>query len=204
MYNAMISPLLPMQLAGVIWYQGESNVGLAEEYQHLFPAMIRNWRDGFNQGQLPFVFVQLPGFGDKVDEPVDSGWAKMREAQTYGLSEPNTAMAVAIDTGDWNDIHPLDKKIIGERLALAARKLVYGETKLAAEGPAPYQMQIKDGKAVISVVHAHKGLTSEGTPDGFAIAGADGDYVWAEAKIEDGHLVIWSDDIEEPVSVRYA
>lgn len=203
MYNAMLAPLFKLPLTGVIWYQGESNVGAAEEYRRLLPAMIRDWRRSFDQ-PLPFVLVQLPGFGEPVEQPGPSGWAVMRDAQTEALAEPNTAMAVTIDLGEWNDIHPLDKKPVGERLALAARKLVYGEHKLAAESPAAYQMSVEDGRAIISIVQAHGGLTSDGEPDGFAVAGPEGDFVWARARLNGNRIEVWSDEVDKPTRVRYA
>ncbi|MCP8899699.1 sialate O-acetylesterase [Gilvimarinus xylanilyticus] len=204
-YNAMLAPMTPMPLKGVIWYQGESNAGKPEEYTTLLPAMIRQWRHEFGQPELPFIYAQLPGFGEPVDDPVQDGWANMRQAQTKVLSEPNTAMAVTIDLGEWNDIHPLNKKPVGERLALLARQQVYGETRLQAEAPAPYVMQVNDGQAFISTAHAYGGLTSkDGKPDGFAIAGKDGEFVWAEAELDGDLIRIWSDDVKEPVKVRYA
>ena len=203
MYNAMLAPLFKLPLTGVLWYQGESNVGAAEEYRRLLPAMIRDWRRSFDQ-TLPFVLVQLPGFGEITEEPGESGWAVMRDAQTEALAEPNTAMAVTIDLGEWNDIHPLDKKPVGERLALAARKLVYGEDKLAAESPAAYQMAVEENRVLVSIVQAHGGLESDGEPAGFAIAGADGDFVWAQARLSGDQIEVWSDAVEKPTRVRYA
>ncbi|WP_020210626.1 sialate O-acetylesterase [Gilvimarinus chinensis] len=204
-YNAMLAPITPMQLKGVIWYQGESNAGKPDEYATLLPTMIRQWRAEFGQPKLPFIYAQLPGFGEPVEAPVQSGWAEMRQAQTKVLSEPNTAMAVTIDLGEWNDIHPLNKKPVGERLALLARQQVYGETRLQSEAPAPYVMQVSDGKAFISTVHAYRGLKSKGgKPEGFAIAGKDGEFVWAEAELDGDLIRVWSDEVKEPVQVRYA
>lgn len=205
-YNAMLAPITPMPLKGVLWYQGESNAGKADEYVTLLPAMIRQWRSEFGQPRLPFIFAQLPGFGEPVDEPVQSGWAEMRAAQSQSLSEPNTAMAVTIDLGEWNDIHPLNKKDVGERMALLARKQVYGESRLEAEAPAPYYLSVEGGEAFINVAHVARGLKARGgKPQGFAIAGADGEFVHASAQIvEDNVIRVWSGDIERPVAVRYA
>jgi sialate O-acetylesterase len=119
----------------VIWYQGESNTGRAKEYETLFPDLIRDWRAQFNQGDFPFLFVQLANFMANTVQPVESDWAATREAQRKTLSIKNTAMAVAIDAGEWNDIHPLNKQVVGERLALAAQKLAYGDKKVVASGP---------------------------------------------------------------------
>ncbi|MCH5377562.1 MAG: beta galactosidase jelly roll domain-containing protein, partial [Planctomycetes bacterium] len=126
-YNAMLAPLLPMTIKGVIWYQGESNTDRPQEYRNLFRAMIRNWRADFGQGDFPFLFVQLANFMESFTQPTESEWAETREAQRLALAEPNTAMAVIIDAGEWNDLHPLDKKTVGERLALAARFVAYGD-----------------------------------------------------------------------------
>ncbi|MDO3384645.1 sialate O-acetylesterase [Gilvimarinus sp. SDUM040013] len=206
LYNAMLAPITPMPLKGVLWYQGESNAGKPDEYATLLPTMIRQWREEFGQATLPFIYAQLPGFGEPVDEPVQEGWAAMRAAQAKVLAEPNTAMAVTIDLGDWNDIHPLNKKDVGERLALLARERVYGETKLLAEAAAPFQMSVdENGVVEIVVAYAGKGLTAKGgEPCGFAIAGADGEFVWAEAEIDGNTIRVRSDKVKEPVEVRYA
>lgn len=206
LYNAMLAPITPMPLKGVLWYQGESNAGKPDEYAKLLPALIRHWRSEFGQPELPFIYAQLPGFGAPVGQPVQSGWAEMREAQIHGLSEPHTAMAVTIDLGDWNDIHPLNKKDVGERMALLARQQVYGESSLLAEAPAPYQMSLtEEGKITIEVAHVGKGLKSkDGAPGGFAIAGADGQFVWAKATLDGNRIQVWSKEVTTPVEVRYA
>ena len=205
LYNAMVAPAINYTIKGFLWYQGEANAGRAEEYAKLQPAQIIDWRNKWNQGELPFLYVQLPGFMDYNYLPSESGWATLRESQLKSLSVPNTAMAVAIDAGEWNDIHPDNKKIVGDRLALAAEKMVYGEN-VVASGPI-YQSYATDGnKIVISFSNVGSGLT---TNDGeelseFAIAGADKKFIWAKAKIEGDKVVVWNDSISDPKYVRYA
>lgn len=122
----MIYPLLPLRIKGVIWYQGESNVERAYQYRTLFPALIKDWRKNFNQGDFPFLFVQLANFQNMDEQPRNDPWPQLREAQAMALALPNTGMAVAIDIGDAKDIHPTNKQDVGKRLALAARKVAYG------------------------------------------------------------------------------
>jgi sialate O-acetylesterase len=205
LYNAMLSPLLKYAIKGVIWYQGESNAGRPVEYRELFPAMIRDWRNHWNQGDFPFLFVQLPNFMETKDQPSESNWALLREAQLRTLSLPRTAMAVAIDIGEWNDIHPLNKKDIGKRLALAAQKLAYGDPSVVSSGPLYQSMQIDGSRIILSFTNTGSGLVSKGGPlKQFAIAGADKKFVWANASIEDGRVVVWNEKITNPVYVRYA
>jgi len=205
LYNAMVAPAINYTIKGFLWYQGEANAGRAEEYAKLQPAQIIDWRNKWDQGELPFLYVQLPGFMDYNYLPSESGWATLRESQLKSLSVPNTAMAVAIDAGEWNDIHPDNKKIVGDRLALAAEKMVYGEN-VVASGPI-YQSYVTDGnKIVISFSNVGSGLT---TNDGeelseFAIAGADKKFIWAKAKIEGDKVIVWNDSISDPKYVRYA
>ena len=206
LYNAMIAPLTNYTIKGFTWYQGETNAGRPAEYARLQPAMIQDWRQRWNNTTAPFLFVQLPGFMDYTYLPAESSWAAFREAQAASLSLSNTGMAVAIDLGEWNDIHPDRKKEVGERLALEAMKIAYGEKGLVASGPL-YQSAQKDGnKMILSFTNVGSGLV---TNDGeevseFAIAGADKKFVWAKAKIEGDKIVVWNDDIPNPVYVRYA
>ncbi len=207
LYNGMIAPITNYKIKGVLWYQGESNASRACSYHQLFSTMIKDWREKWDQGTFPFLFVQLPNYMPAKDQPSKkSDWALMREAQLQTLSVPNTAMAVAIDVGEWNDIHPLDKKDVGDRLALAARKLAYGEKNLVSSGPLYKSAQIKDGKVIISFTHTGSGLMVKGGGDlkEFAIAGPDHNYVWANAKIEGNKVVVWSEKVPNPVAVRYA
>ncbi|MFC1720406.1 sialate O-acetylesterase [Pseudomonadota bacterium] len=204
-YNAMLAPLLNLSIKGVIWYQGETNTGRPAEYVDLFPAMIRDWRTQFGQGDFPFIFVQLANFMEARETPEESEWAETREAQRLALREPNTAMAVTIDVGEWNDIHPLDKKTVGERLALAARKVAYGENDLVFSGPMFNSMTVAGRKAVLEFDNPGSGLVARGNKlNGFEIAGADGRFVWAQAEIKNNQVIVWSDEIETPVTVRYA
>lgn len=205
LYNAMLAPVVGYTIKGFVWYQGESNSGKADEYAKLQPAMINDWRNKWNEGELPFLFVQLPGFGDYNYLPYESQLAAFREAQAKSLSLSNTAMAVAIDIGDWNDIHPDRKKDVGDRLALAAEKIAYGEN-IVYSGPL-YQSSFADGgKIILSFSNIGSGLvTNDGEElNEFAIAGADKKFVWAKAKIEADKIIVWSDEVKEPKFVRYA
>jgi sialate O-acetylesterase len=203
-HNAMLAPLLPMRIKGVIWYQGETNANRPAEYEQLFPDMIRDWRENFGQGDFPFIYVQLANYLASRFEPPDYDWPAMREAQRLALREPNTAMAVAIDVGEWNDIHPLDKKTVGERLALAARKIAYGED-IVYSGPMFRAARIEDNSLVVEFDHVGGGLVARGGhPGGFAVAGPDGSFVWAGAEIVGDDVVVHSDTVGNPVAVRYA
>jgi sialate O-acetylesterase len=206
LYNAMISPLLNYRMKGVIWYQGESNAEKPLEYQDLFSALIQDWRHKWNQGDFPFLFVQLPNFMETKNEPAESNWALLREAQFKTLTLPNTGMAVTIDIGEWNDIHPLNKKDVGKRLALAAQKTAYGDEIAISSGPLYHSMKIEGNKIIISFSNTGSGLIAQGGGElkYFAIAGADKRYVWAKAKITDGKVVVWNKKIKNPKSVRYA
>jgi sialate O-acetylesterase len=205
LYNGMIAPLIHYAIKGFVWYQGEANSNNAAEYARLQPAMITDWRSKWKEGDIPFLYVQLPGFGDYNYLPAESGWAELREAQLQSLSVPNTGMAVAIDLGEWNDLHPDRKKPVGDRLALAARKIAYGDDTVYS-GPIFQSAKFSDGKITISFAHTVGGLiTVDGEePQEFAIAGADKKFVWASTKIEGDKVVVWSDEIKEPKYVRYA
>lgn len=205
LYNAMVAPEINYAIKGFCWYQGESNAGKPQEYEALQVALIRDWRQKWQQGNLPFLYVQLPGFMDYTYLPSESNWALMREAQLKALSVPNTAMAVAIDLGEWNDIHPDNKKDVGERLALTALKTAYGEN-LVSSGPL-YQSATVDGnKIVVSFTNTGNGLvTSDGEALGeFAVAGSDKKFVWATARIEGNTVIVQSDEVPNPQYVRYA
>ena len=205
LYNAMIHPLVRMSMKGAIWYQGESNTGTAYEYRKLFPAMIQDWRKAWNEGDFPFLFVQIANFSSwqpAATEPRECSWAELREAQLMTLSTPKTGMAVTIDIGDVNDIHPINKKDVGIRLGLAAQAVAYGE-KLEYSGPLYKAMKAKDGKAHITFTHT-KGLTVKGGElKGFAIAGPDHKFVYAKAEVQGNEVVVWSDTVKTPVAVRY-
>jgi sialate O-acetylesterase len=205
LYNSMIAPLINYAVKGFVWYQGESNTGKPDEYAKLQPDMINDWRSKWNEGNLPFLFVQLPGFGDYNYLPSESEWALFREAQAKSLSVPNTAMAVAIDLGEWNDIHPDRKKPVGDRLALAAEKIAYGENVVYA-GPLYQSSSIEGNKIVISFTHTGSGLSTndDELPAEFAISGEDKKFVWGDAKIDGDKIIVSSEDVPSPKYVRYA
>lgn len=205
LYNGMIAPLAPYAIRGVIWYQGESNVGRAREYRKLFPAMIRNWRRAWRQGDFPFLFVQLANILEVQKQPdLPSGWAELREAQTMSLSVPDTAMVVIIDIGDAVDIHPRNKQEVGWRLAQAALGTVYGRS-VVYSGPIYDGMEIEGNRICLHFKHVGGGLTPNwmGKLRGFAIAGEDRHFVWADAKVEGESVVVSSDQVAKPVAVRY-
>lgn len=206
LFNGMIAPLLNYGIKGVIWYQGESNTDDPKGYCEKFCAMIADWRKKWGQGDFPFLYVQLANFMEAKDQPSESQWAQLREEQRRALCLPNTGMAVAIDLGEWNDLHPLNKKDVGERLALLARKLAYGEKDLVASGPLYKSMRVEGNKAIIEFSNIGSGLMVKGGGQlkHFAIAGRDKKFVWAKAIIEDDRVVVWHDDIPNPVAVRYA
>ena len=205
LYNAMIAPLIHYAIKGIVWYQGEANASHAAEYSKLQPAMIADWRSQWKEGDIPFLYVQLPGFGDYDYLPAESGWAELREAQLRSLSVPHTGMAVAIDLGEWNDIHPDRKKPVGDRLALAAERIAYGDS-VVYSGPIYRSSTISGDKIIISFTQTGGGLmTIDGEePQEFAVAGADKKFVWANAKIEGDKVIAWSNEIKDPMYVRYA
>ncbi len=205
LFNAMVAPEVKYAIKGFCWYQGESDTGRPKEYTALMKALISDWRNRWGQGELPFLFVQLPGFMDYNYLPVESNWAMLREAQTNTLTVPNTAMAVAIDLGEWNDIHPDNKKDVGERLALAALKLAYKDD-IVYSGPQYAAHNIEGNKIIVSFQHTGSGLiTNDGeAPADFAIAGEDKKFVWAKTRIEGTKVIVWSDEIAAPKYVRYA
>lgn len=206
LFNAMIAPLLNLKIKGVIWYQGESNTANPKLYAKTFPAMIKNWRQKWGQGDFPFLFVQLTLFMEGFPEPRESNWAALRQSQLETLSVPNTGMAVTIDVGEWNDVHPLNKEAVGHRLALLARKMAYGETNLTASSPMPSVFQFEKDKAIISFANVGKGLMiKKGTElKSFAISNDGVNFVWAKAKIIGNKVEVWNEKITNPTVVRYA
>ena len=205
LYNGMIAPLIPYGIQGAIWYQGESNAGRAYQYRTLFGGMIKNWRDDWGQGKFSFLFVQLANFMKVKPEPDESAWAELREAQSMTLALPKTGMAVIIDIGEAADIHPKNKQDVGKRLALWPLAKTYGK-KLVYSGPIYKSMKVDDGSIILSFDHVGGGLVAKGddTLKGFAIAGADRKFVWADAKIDGNTIVVSSDKVSEPAAVRYA
>ena len=205
LYNGMIAPLLNYTIKGVIWYQGESNTGRPREYHKLFPALIADWRQKWGRGDFPFLYVQLANYMQVKDQPSESNWAELREAQLKTLAVPNTAMAVAIDIGEWNDVHPLNKEDVGKRLALGAQKVAYGDETVVYSGPIYRSMKTVGNKITLTFTHIGSGLIARGGElKYFAIAGADKKFVWAKAKIQGNKVIVRNDDIANPVAVRYA
>ena len=202
----MISPLRNLVFTGALWYQGETNTGRPNEYEELLAAMIIDWREKLADKELPFFIVQLANFMKTHSEPVESNWAALREAQRrVALKVPNAALAVAIDLGEWNDIHPLNKKELARRISLLVKRRVYGDKKSVHSGPMCTGMTVNhEGKAVLSFEAGTDKLWAVDELKGFAIAGADGHFQWAEAVVVNGNQVaVWHKDIPHPVTVRY-
>ncbi len=207
LYNGMISPWTRYGMGGALWYQGESNAGNAGKYRHTLPALIAGWRKAWGQGDLPFLIVQLPNYMAAKPEPADSSWAEMREAQAQtAAAMPMTGLAVTIDVGDANNIHPARKQEVGERLAMQAMGIVY--KKLTAYSGPVFANLTKDGENAIRVefTKVDGGLrTTDGKPvQGFAIASANRQFVWATAKIEGNTVLVSSPAVPNPVYIRYA
>jgi sialate O-acetylesterase len=206
LYNANIAPLQPYAIKGVIWYQGESNVEHATEYADLLPALIKDWRKKWGQGDFPFLVVQLANYYPEAAEPRESEWAELRASQMAALALPNTGIATAIDLGEANNIHPKNKQDVAARLALAARKIAYGEAVVAA-GPVYQSMTIEGEKIRINLETAGDTLRSKdkyGFLRGFAIAGEDKKFRWAMAYLDGNSVVVFSPHAPQPVAVRYA
>ncbi|HYV11721.1 MAG TPA: sialate O-acetylesterase [Pyrinomonadaceae bacterium] len=206
-YNVMIAPLIPFNLRGAIWYQGESNEARAQQYELLLPAMIRAWRERWGQGNFPFGIVQLPNYRAQKPEPADEPWSHVREAQRRtALNTPNTGLIVTIDIGEARDIHPKNKLEVGKRMARWAVVDVYGR-KLTKSGPVFREAKIAGSKIVVKFDEAGAGLKiRDGDQlDEFAIAGADHKWYWANAKITGKDAIeVWSDAVPQPVAIRYA
>ena len=226
LFNAKLAPALPLQIKGVLWYQGESNVvkpdaelalrkparlcksescaAVKSEYRYLMTDLITDWRKQFNQGDFPFIYVQLVNFQEAFDQPTESKWAELREAQRELLAVKNTAMAVGIDVGEWNDIHPLNKQDVGERLALGAMKLAYGKKSIVSSGPLIKSVKLKSGKIEIAFDSA-KGLLIRGDKiKHLAIAGADKKFAWTTAKVKNDRLIVDTSVVTNPKWIRYA
>jgi sialate O-acetylesterase len=206
LFNAMVAPLTNYSIKGILWYQGESNVGNALQYEKLLPALISDWRAQWKQTGLPFLYVQLPNFQDVAYMPSESNMAILREAQRKTLSVPHTGMAIGIDLGEWNDIHPDNKKDVGVRLGLAARKIAYDEKGIVYSGPLLQTARTEGNKVLLSFSNVGSGLTTNNgeEPNWFAIAGGDKKFVWANTKLEADRVIVWHDNISEPRYVRYA
>ena len=205
LYNGMLHPLLPYGVRGVIWYQGETNANRAFQYRTLFPTLIQSWRDEWQEGQFPFYFVQLANFMATKPEPAESAWAELREAQSLTLKMPATGEAVIIDIGEGGNIHPKDKQDVGKRLALWALAKTYGKD-VVYSGPVYKSFAIQGDKVVLSFDSIGGGLVAKGGNQlkGFAIAGSDKKFVWADARIEGDKVLVSSTQVKSPVAVRYA
>ncbi len=215
LYNAMIAPLINYNIKGAVWYQGESNTGYPENYKAIMQTLIEDWRSQW-QNNFPFIYVQLPNYMEAKPTPqTNSGWAILRQQQLELLSVPNTAMVTAIDLGEWNDIHPENKKDIGYRIALQARKIAYGEKNLTASGPLYQSMKIEGNKVLISFSNVGTGLTASAVHanfltgwigiNHFAVADSNGTYHTAKATIINKNTVeVFADDVKNPVAVKYA
>ncbi|MDR0982524.1 MAG: sialate O-acetylesterase [Culturomica sp.] len=205
LYNSMIAPIANYVIKGVIWYQGEANAWKYNQYFGLMSSLIDNWRNLWEKPQLPFLMVQLASYMEPSQYPTDSHWANLRYAQ-FELSQKvsNTGLAVAIDLGEWNDIHPLNKKDVSKRLALQAQKVAYGDKKVVSDGPIYESMKIDGNRIILSFREGTNKLEKSDNLNGFAIAGKDGRYLWAKAKTEGNTVVVWNDEIPNPANVRYA
>jgi sialate O-acetylesterase len=204
LYEGMITPLKNFRIRGAIWYQGEANTGRAYQYRTLLPALIRGWRQAWGEGDFPFLVVQLPNQGSSP-ELGDSIWAELREAQLFTQrSVPNTGLAVTIDVGDAKNLHPPRKAEVGQRLAAWALGTTYGK-EIEYAGPLYGSMKISGHEIRINFTHTGTGLEAQGEQlKGFAIAGADRKFHWADARIEHDTVIVSSSDVSAPVAVRYA
>jgi len=205
LYNAMINPLLSYAIRGVIWYQGEGNAERAYQYRTLFKTLIKDWRNAWDMGDFPFLFVQLANFKDVKSQPSDDSWAELREAQSMALELQNTGMAVTIDIGDAKDIHPTNKQDVGKRLALNALANVY-EKDIPYSGPMYKSMKVEGSTIRLNFNNTNAGLKIKDNKElkGFAIAGNDKKFVWAKAKIVGEEVVVWNSKVKDPIAVRYA
>lgn len=205
LYNAMINPIVSYGIKGFIWYQGEDNASAPDAYRSLFPLMIKDWRARWKQGNLPFLYVQLANYMKQQAEPSESEWATLREAQTMTLAVPNTGMATIIDIGEADDIHPKNKQEVGRRLALVAKKLVYRQ-QVQASGPIYKTHKIEGDKIRVSFSETGSGMAAKGGGklEGFAVAGSDKKFYWADAVINGNTVLLYSEKVKAPVEVRYA
>ncbi|MGI6159454.1 MAG: sialate O-acetylesterase [Limnochordia bacterium] len=204
MYNAMIAPLRGCAFRGVLWYQGESNAHAPEQYHNLLKTLIAHWREEFGCPDLPFLYVQLPNFDTSSEGLVPGCWALLREAQLEALEVPNTAMAVTIDIGEANDLHPQNKKDIALRLSLAARRLIFRED-VVDQGPLFKRLERENGALLLYFTNIGSGLRAQGGElTWFEVCGADGIFHPAKAQIEGETIRVWSAEVPEPQGVRYA
>jgi len=207
LFNAMINPLIPYSIRGVLWYQGEENAARAYQYRQAFPLMIQDWRHHWGEGNFPFYFVQLASFNASHGNSVQgSTWAELREAQEHTLSLPATGMAVTIDIGESNDIHPRNKLDVGLRLAAIALNNIYGQP-MECSGPVYKSMNVGGNKIILEFTHTGKGLMVKdryGYIRGFEIAGTDHHFHYAKAYLENNKVIVYADEVPLPVAVHYA
>ena len=208
LYNGQLKPVIGYGIRGAIWYQGESNAGRAYQYRDMFPLMIQTWRDLWQQGDFSFYWVQLADFLAEPAQPGDSAWAELREAQTMTQKLPKTGQAVIIDLGEANDIHPVNKEDVGERLARLALARDYG-IQIANRSPEYKSMEKQGNKIILTFDYAGDRLKPFDVNEirGFAIAGPDQKFVVAQAKIVENDktkVEVWSDQVADPAAVRYA
>ena len=206
LFNGMIDPLSRFRIKGVIWYQGEANAmdDRSAQYRRLFPALIEDWRSHWRY-EVPFLFVQLAGYGHNEADPAEYSWAELREAQSMALALPATGMATAIDIGDENDIHPKDKQDVAHRLVLAAAHVVYGDP-VVDSGPTYQSMRIEGSRIRIRFSNIGSGLFIKdkyGYCRGFEIAARDGQFRWAQAQKDRDEVVVFNDEVSQPAAVRY-
>jgi sialate O-acetylesterase len=206
LFNAMINPILPIGIRGALWYQGESNAGRSYQYRKAFPLMITDWRKHWGQGDFPFYFVQLATYNsDNGNSENGSGWAELREAQVMTLSLPNTGMAVATDIGDVWDIHPKNKQDVGKRLAAIALSRTYGKNKIDG-GPVYKSMEVNGDRVILTFENVGGGLMVKdryGYVKGFEVAGNDKKFYYAKASIEANKVIIHSEQVKDPIAIRY-
>lgn len=205
LYNAMVAPIINYTIKGMVWYQGESNTSTASIYGKLLKALIYDWRQKWGQGDIPFIYAQLPGFNEVDYSPAQSDWAVIREGEMKALLLPNTGMAVTLDAGEWNDIHPLNKKTVGERLAISAEVLAYGDKEGIQSGPIYQSSSVSADTILISFKFTGHGLVCKGNELAqFAIAGADKKFFWANARIQHDKIAVFNLKVLKPIYVRYA
>lgn len=205
LFYGMLEPVIPFGIKGALWYQGESNAPRAYQYREIFPLMIEDWRTHWNQGDFPFLWVQLANFKQPKEKAEDSDWAELREAQTMALSLPNTGQAVIIDKGEANDIHPRDKWTVGQRLAAAAKKVAYG-LEVVHSGPTYNAMRVEGNTVRISFDNVGSGLVVDdkyGYVKGFSVAGSDKVFHWVKGRQDGNEIVLDTSKISNPVAVRY-
>jgi len=214
LFNGQIAPIIPYAIKGVVWYQGEFNSSKGYQYRKVFPLLINDWRSQWKQGDFPFYFCQLPNYKPKLPDPSESAWAELREAQSLALALPNTGMATLIDIGDAENLHPTNKRDVGERLARIALARDYGKA-VPYTGPVYDSMKVEGNQIVLIFKNTEGGLIAGDLPDaprnspsspleGFSICGQDRKWVWANARIQGDQVVVSSDQIPSPLAVRYA